>query len=203
VIRTDSKYLFPSKPSTNILPLCFNVPKADRILEAKLMIEMRVAGIALDAITKSPIVLLKDASDRRALPIYIGQDQAKAIISALEKQTPPRPLTHDLMVNLMEGWQMKLERIVIHALQDNTFYALLCIRQGETKKEIDARPSDAIAIALRTNSPIWVMEEVVADASIPVDRDADEEERRAFREFVSNIRPEDFAQRRGFRTGGD
>jgi bifunctional DNase/RNase len=203
LIRADIKYLFPSKPSTNILPLWFNVPKADRILEAKLMIEMRVAGIALDAITKSPIVLLKDASDRRALPIYIGQDQAKAIISALEKQTPPRPLTHDLMVNLMEGWQMKLERIVIHALQDNTFYALLCIRQGEAKKEIDARPSDAIAIALRTNSPIWVMEEVVADASIPVDRDADEEERRAFREFVSNIRPEDFAHRRGFRTGGD
>lgn len=203
MIRTDIKYLFPSNPSTNILPLCFNVPKADRILEAKLMIEMRVAGIALDAITKSPIVLLKDSSDRRALPIYIGQDQAKAIISALEKQTPPRPLTHDLMVNLIEGWQMQLERIVIHALQDNTFYALLCIRQGEVKKEIDARPSDAIAIALRTNSPIWVMEEVVADASIPVDRDADEEERRAFREFVSNIRPEDFTHRRGFKTGGD
>lgn len=178
-------------------------PDADCILEAKLMIEMRVAGIALDAVTKSPIVLLKDSSDRRALPIYIGQDQAKAIISALEKQTPPRPLTHDLFVNLMEEWGMNLERIIIHALQDNTFYALLCVRQGEAKKEIDARPSDAIAIALRTGSPIWVMEEVVADASIPVDRDADEEERRAFREFVSNIRPEDFIQHRGHKTGGE
>jgi bifunctional DNase/RNase len=167
------------------------------------MIEMRVAGIALDAVTKSPIVMLKDSSDRRALPIYIGQDQAKAIISALEKQTPPRPLTHDLFVNLMEGWNMKLERIVIHSLQDNTFYAILSVRQGEAKKEIDARPSDAIAIALRTGSPIWVMEEVVADASIPVDRDADEEERRAFREFVSNIRPEDFTQRRGYKTNGE
>ncbi|HEY9729598.1 MAG TPA: bifunctional nuclease family protein [Chroococcales cyanobacterium] len=167
------------------------------------MIEMRVAGIALDAVTKSPIVLLKDSSDRRALPIYIGQDQAKAIISALEKQTPPRPLTHDLFVNLMEEWGLNLERIIIHALQDNTFYALLCVRQGEAKKEIDARPSDAIAIALRTGSPIWVMEEVVADASIPVDRDADEEERRAFREFVSNIRPEDFIQHRGHKTGGE
>jgi hypothetical protein len=96
---------------------------------------------------------------------------------------------------------MNLERIIIHSLQDNTFYAILSVRQGETKKEIDARPSDAIAIALRTGSPIWVMEEVVADASIPVDRDADEEERRAFREFVSNIRPEDFTQRRGYKTG--
>ena len=132
-------------------------PDADCILEAKLMIEMRVAGIALDAVTKSPIVLLKDASDRRALPIYIGQDQAKAIISALEKQTPPRPLTHDLFVNLMEEWGMNLERLIIHALQDNTFYALFCLRQGEAKKEIDARPSDAIAIALRTGSPFGVL----------------------------------------------
>lgn len=189
------------KPFSTSLPLCFDARDADRILEAKPMIEMRVAGIAIDAVTKSPIVMLKDSSDRRALPIYIGQDQAKAIISALEKQTPPRPLTHDLIVNFLEGWNMTLEKVIIHSLQDNTFYAILCVRQGEAKKEIDARPSDAIAIALRTGSPIWVMEEVVADASIPVDRDADEAERRAFRDFVANIRPEDFAQRRGFTSG--
>ncbi|MDJ0714788.1 MAG: bifunctional nuclease family protein [Prochloraceae cyanobacterium] len=161
------------------------------------MIEMKVAGIALDAVTRSPIVLLKDGLDRRALPIYIGQDQAKAIISALEKQKPPRPLTHDLIVNILESWDCQLERIIIHSLQDNTFYAVLCIEQGENKKEIDCRPSDAIAIALRTGSPIWVMEEVVADASIPVDREADEEERKAFREFISNLRPEDLIQRGG------
>lgn len=164
------------------------------------MIEMKVAGIALDAVTRSPIVLLKDASDRRALPIYIGQDQAKAIMSALEKQTPPRPLTHDLLVNILEVWNMTLERVIIHSLQDNTFYALLIVRQGEQKKEIDARPSDAIAVALRTGSPIWVMEEVIADASIPVDRDADEAERLAFREFVSNLRPEDIIQRGHFKN---
>jgi bifunctional DNase/RNase len=162
------------------------------------MIEMKVAGIALDAATRSPIVLLRDAAERRALPIYIGQDQAKSIISALENHTPPRPLTHDLMVNILQEWNMTLERIIIHSLQDNTFYAVLTVRQGEVKKDIDARPSDAIALALRTNSPIWVMEEVVADASIPVDRDADEAERRAFREFVSKLRPEDFTQRKPF-----
>jgi bifunctional DNase/RNase len=161
------------------------------------MIEMNVAGIALDAITRSPIVLLKDGSDRRALPIYIGQDQARAIIAALENQKPPRPLTHDLIATLLEMWDTKLERIIIHALQDNTFYAVLCLQQGETKKEVDCRPSDAIAIALRTNSPIWVMEEVVADASIPVDREADEEERRAFRDFVSNLSPEELIKRAG------
>jgi hypothetical protein len=165
------------------------------------MIEMRIAGIALDADTSSPIVLLKDASDRRALPIFIGQDQAKAIISALERQTPPRPLTHDLIVNMLEAWGMTLDRVIIHSLQDNTFYAIMMVRQGEVKKEIDARPSDAIAVAVRTNAPIWVMEEVIADASIPVDRDADEAERRAFRDFISRLRPEDLIQRGGFTTG--
>ena len=165
------------------------------------MIEMKVAGIALDAATRHPIILLRDASERRALPIYIGQDQARAIINALENQAPPRPLTHDLMANILEEWEMVLERVVIHSLQDNTFFAILTLRQGELKKEIDARPSDAIALALRTNSPIWVMEEVIADASIPVDRDADEAERQAFRSFIENLRPEDFTQRRGFGNG--
>ncbi|HEY9648289.1 MAG TPA: bifunctional nuclease family protein [Chroococcidiopsis sp.] len=159
------------------------------------MIEMKVAGIALDAATKSPIVLLRDGSERRQLPIYIGPDQAKAIMAALEGQVPPRPLTHDLIVNILEDWGMTLERVVIHSLQDSTFYAVLTVKQGEAKKEIDSRPSDAIAIALRTNSPIWVMEEVIADASIPVDRDADEAERKAFRDFLSDLRPEDFSQR--------
>lgn len=165
------------------------------------MIEMKVAGIAIDATNRSPIVLLKDGTDRRALPIYINQDQAKAIIGALENHKPPRPLTHDLLANILEVWDMALERVVIHSIQDGTFYAILTVRQGEVKKEIDARPSDAIAIALRTNSPIWVMEEVLADASIPVDRDADEAEQRAFREFLANLRPEDLIQGGGFSTG--
>lgn len=161
------------------------------------MIEMKVAGIALDAATRIPIVLLRDSTERRALPIWIGQSEARAILTALENQPSPRPLTHDLLVNFIEEWGITLERIVIHSLQDNTFYAILTVRQGELKKEIDARPSDAIALALRTNCPIWVMEEVVADASIPVDRDADEAERQAFREFLEKIRPEDFTQSPG------
>lgn len=161
------------------------------------MIEMKVAGIALDAITRSPIVLLKDGSDRRALPIYIGQEQARAIMGAMENQKPPRPLTHDLMVNMLEAWNMTLDKVIIHTLQKDTFYAALILQQGDVKKEIDVRPSDAIAIALRTNTPIWVMEEVVANASIPVDRDADEAEQEAFREFISNLRPEDLIKRFG------
>ena len=163
------------------------------------MIEMKVAGIALDAGTRSPIVLLKDSSERRALPIFIGQDQARAIISVLERQEPPRPLTHDLISNIFDIWGMDLEKVIIHDLRDHTFFAMLCLNQGGVKKEIDCRPSDAISIALRTGSPIWVVEEVVADASIPVDRDADEAEREAFRNFVADISPSELIKRSGFR----
>lgn len=156
------------------------------------MIEMTVAGIALDAATRAPIVLLRDTTDRRALPIWISQEQARAIMFALERQAPPRPLTHDLLVNMLQQWEMTLERIVIHSLQDSTFFAVLKIRRGEEFKEIDARPSDAIALALRLDAPIWVMEEVVADASIPVNHEADEQEREAFRDFLSGLNPSDF-----------
>lgn len=159
------------------------------------MVEMKVAGIALDAVNRTPIILLKDTAERRALPIYIGQDQAKAIVGVLENQPPPRPLTHDLMVGFLEAWDMTLVRVVVHSLQDSTFYASMVVQQGEMLRELDSRPSDAIAIALRTNSPIWVMEEVIADASFPVDREADEEERQAFREFISRLRPDDFDER--------
>jgi bifunctional DNase/RNase len=160
------------------------------------MIEMTVAGIALDAATRAPIVLLRDTTDRRALPIWISQEQARAIMLALERQAPPRPLTHDLLVNMLQAWDMGLERVIIHALHDSTFFAVLRIRNGEEVKEIDARPSDAIALALRLDAPIWVMEEVVADASIPVNHEADEQEREAFREFLSGLNPSDFIQNR-------
>lgn len=164
----------------------------DQLIEReKPMIEMKVAAIALDALTRSPIVLLKDAAERRALPIYIGQDQARSIICALEQQTFPRPLTHDLIVNILEAWNLKLEKVIINALEDNTFYALLCIKNGELEQHIDCRPSDAIALALRVGCPIWVMEEVILDASIPVDREADEQEQEEFRKFVANLSPED------------
>ncbi|MEB3293301.1 MAG: bifunctional nuclease family protein [Synechococcales bacterium] len=162
------------------------------------MIEMNVTGIAIDAATRSPIVLLEDGKGRRALPIYIGEDQARAIGSVLKNVVPPRPTTHDLFINLMEASHLALERVVIHSLKDSTFYAVLTIKNGDSKYELDARPSDAIALALRARASIWVMEEVVADASIPVDREADEAERKAFRDFVSNLSPSELIQRSRF-----
>ena len=154
------------------------------------MIEMKVAGIVLNAASRSPMILLKDSSERRALPIFIGQDQADSIIKALEGHRPSRPLTHDLIANIFDDCDIELEKIIIHSLTDDIFYAVLCIELNGVKKEIDCRPSDAVAVAIRTESPIWVLEEVIADASIPVDRDADNAEREAFREFISSLSPD-------------
>ncbi len=160
------------------------------------MIEMKVAGIAIDAVSRNPIVLLRDPSERRALPIWIGEAEAKAIVNALDPKPSVRPMTHDLMMGMLDAWDLVVEKVVIHSLQNSTFYALITVMHGELKKELDARPSDAIAIALRARCPIWVMEEVILEASIPVDRDADEAEQQAFRDFLKNITPDDLVKGR-------
>jgi bifunctional DNase/RNase len=162
------------------------------------MVEMRVAGIALDAASRSPIVLLRDPSGRRQVPIWIDQAQAQNILAGLGQEPPPRPLSHDLMVALMEAGGLELERVVIHAIEDNTFRAVLKLRSGENgtepSLELDARPSDAIALAVRTESPIWMLEEVVADASIPVDAEADAADQEHFRRFLDQVSPADLVR---------
>jgi bifunctional DNase/RNase len=160
------------------------------------MIEVKVAGIAIDAGSRSPIVLLRDTADRRHLPIWIGEVEAQAIIRALDPKAPPRPMTHDLLINTLDICDITLEKVIIHSLKNGTFYSVLILQQGETRREVDARPSDAIALALRSRCPIWVMEEVILEASIPVDREADEAERRAFREFLADITPDDLVRGR-------
>ncbi|KKJ01117.1 bifunctional nuclease family protein [Prochlorothrix hollandica] len=160
------------------------------------MIEMTVAGIAVDAANRAPIVLLRDTTERRELPIWISHEQAKAIISVLNGQTPTRPLTHDLLIQMLQEWGLQVDRIIINALENGTFYAVIKVRQGENVRDFDARPSDAIAVALRTDASIWVMEEVVAEASTPVNHEADEEEREEFRRFLADLSPEDFLQQR-------
>ena len=163
------------------------------------MIEMKVAGIVLNAASRSPMILLKDSLERRALPIFIGQDQADSIIKALEGHRPSRPLTHDLIANILDDCNARLEKVIIHSLTDDIFYAVLCVEIKGVKKEIDCRPSDAVAIALRTNTSVWVLEEVVADASIPVDTDADDAERKAFRQFVSSLSPDRLIKKGGYK----
>jgi bifunctional DNase/RNase len=186
------------------------------------MVEMRVAGIALDAASRSPIVLLRDPSGRRQVPIWIDQAQAQNILAGLSDEAPPRPLSHDLMASLIDAGGLQLDRVVIHTIEDSTFRAVLKLSPAEPEHanleaqaaetqtaeaqtaeaavqapaglEIDARPSDAIALALRTGSPIWMLEEVVADASIPVDAEADAEDQDNFRRFLDSTSPADLVR---------
>ena len=162
------------------------------------MVEMRVAGIALDAASRSPIVLLRDPSARRQVPIWIDQAQAQNIRAGLNGVKPPRPLSHDLMVSLMVAGQLTLEKVIIHAIEDNTFRAVLkLVDAAGTAHEVDARPSDAIALALRTDTGIWMLEEVVADASIPVDAEADAVDQEDFRRFLERTSPAELIRHRG------
>ena len=154
------------------------------------MVEMQVAGIALDAASRSPIVLLRDPSGRRQVPIWIDQAQAQNILAGINRERPPRPLSHDLMAQILNLADLRLERVIVHAIEDNTFRAVLKLidASGEST-DLDARPSDAIALALRTGSGIWMLEEVVADASIPVDAEADAEDQEDFRRFLDRTSP--------------
>jgi bifunctional DNase/RNase len=162
------------------------------------MVEMTVAGIALDAASRGPIVLLRDPSGRRQVPIWIDQAQAHNILAGLSGEKPPRPLSHDLMASLLAAGGLGLERVVIHAIEDSTFRAVLKLTDeaGEAA-EIDARPSDAIALALRTGTAIWMLEEVVADASIPVDAEADSQDQDQFRQFLERVSPAELVRNLG------
>jgi bifunctional DNase/RNase len=114
------------------------------------MVEMHVAGIALDAASRSPIVLLRDPSGRRQVPIWIDQAQAQNILAGINRERPPRPLTHDLMAQLLNLAGLRLERVIVHAIEDNTFRAVLkLVNAAGESSDMDARPSDAIALALR------------------------------------------------------
>ncbi|NOZ63380.1 MAG: bifunctional nuclease family protein [Caldiserica bacterium] len=125
------------------------------------MIKMRVVGVTLDPVTNVPIIILKDQKNEKTLPIWIGIFEASAIAIKLEGVQTPRPLTHDLLRTIIESFNGKVSRIVINDLKDNVFYAKILIKLGRKTMEIDSRPSDAIALALRTQSPIYINEEVI------------------------------------------
>jgi bifunctional DNase/RNase len=162
------------------------------------MVEMSVAGIALDAASRSPIVLLRDPSGRRQVPIWIDQAQAQNILAGLSEARPPRPLSHDLMVSLLELGGLCLERVVINTIEESTFRAVMKLSSADGESsELDARPSDAIALALRTGSGIWMLEEVVADASIAVDAEADAEDQADFRRFLDGTSPAELIRNLG------
>lgn len=161
------------------------------------MIEMHVAAIALDARNGHPIVMLNDSTKRRALPIWIGVPEANAITRVLENGAKPeRPLTHDLLLNVITSLGFKVDRIEINELSSNTYYATIRLSVSDsridTQKAIDARPSDAIALALRAKAPIFVSAQVVADGTIPADFEKDEEEAKEFKKFIEHLKASDF-----------
>jgi bifunctional DNase/RNase len=159
------------------------------------MIEMKVMGIALDTRTGSPIVVLHDKENRRALPIWIGSAEASAIIRKIENLSVARPMTHDLIINVIEKTGYTLEKIEINDVEKETYYAKLYLKNDKDEYiEIDSRPSDAIAIAIRVDAPIYVAPTVLSSGSVSMDSAKDEEEAQEFKEFVQSIKPSDFAK---------
>lgn len=125
---------------------------------------MTIKGLMIDPITNMPIIILRDNGGQRMLPIWVGVFEANAIALQLESVQTPRPMTHDLMKNLLDQMGAQIERVVVCDLRDNTFYATIHLRTGDRQIPVDARPSDAIALALRTQSPIFVEETVIEGA---------------------------------------
>lgn len=140
-----------------------------------MLVAVRVDRVTLDAHTNRFVVILKDDVNNRWLPIVVGNTEAQAIALQLENVAPPRPLTHDLIKNLLESVEAKVARVVVNDLRENTYYALISLKLNGQNTNIDARPSDAIALALRMHAPIFVSEDVMDKASVD-DRDVDDEE---------------------------
>ena len=158
------------------------------------MIEMRVMGIALDTRTGSPIVVLNDKDNRKALPIWIGSAEASAIIRKIENIPSSRPMTHDLFIQIAEQSEYKIARVEIIDVDDQTYFSTIYMFNPELQKElqIDSIPSDAIAIALRADVPIFVTTNVLAAGLVSTDVEKDEQEAAEFKNFVQDIKPSDF-----------
>lgn len=129
-------------------------------------VEVRIRGLMMDPSTNMPIVVLKDVRSDAVMPIWVGIFEANAIALEIEKSPPSRPMTHDLARNLLQNLNGELQRVVITELKDDTFYAVLWLKQGEEELVVDARPSDAIALALRADCPIFVAEKVMESAKL-------------------------------------
>jgi bifunctional DNase/RNase len=155
------------------------------------MRQMKVDKLGIDLLTHDPVVILKDLEGKRYLPILIGPFEATAIALALEGTPVPRPLSHDLMRTMLESLQAHLEQIVIHDIKDSTFFAKLVVRTNGDTQEIDARPSDGIALALRMQAPIFVSDKIVLEETV-ADKKSEQEELAKFRRFIEDLKPSDF-----------
>jgi hypothetical protein len=155
---------------------------------------MVIYGVSFDVIGKQPIVLLKTMEGNKFLPIWIGHPEAAAILIKLQGTKLPRPMTHDLLTNLIGRFEAEIARITVTELKDSTFYAKLTLLKDGAEIDIDSRPSDALALAVRTEAPIFASTELIVENAIEFEREVDDTEQiiEGFRDFLEQVTPEDF-----------
>ena len=160
------------------------------------MQRMEIYGVSFDMVGKQPIVLLKTAEGSKFLPIWIGHPEAAAILMKLQGASTPRPMTHDLVTDMLGHLDAKVVRIAVTELRDNTFYALITVAVDGSEIEIDSRPSDAIALAVRADAPIFAADAVIAESAIEFEHEDDVNEEdvvEEFKKFLDEVKPEDFS----------
>ena len=158
-----------------------------------MLIEMTIKGLMVDPITNMPIIILRDKEGQRVLPIWVGVFEANAIALQIENVTTPRPMTHDLLRNVIEDLHARIDRIVVSDLKDNTFYALIYLTVAGEVVAVDARPSDAIALALRARAPILV-EETVIDNAKTADLVPEKGDAERLQKWLENLDPDDLGK---------
>lgn len=160
---------------------------------------MVIYGVSFDVVGKQPIVLLKTADGNKFLPIWIGHPEAAAILIRMQGAKLPRPMTHDLLMNVIDTFEAEVIRITVTELRDSTFYALLTLNQSGREIDIDSRPSDALALAVRTDAPIFASSELLDENGIEFEQGVDDTEEiiDSFRSFLDSVTPEDFREAHG------
>lgn len=156
--------------------------------------EMVIYGVSFDMVGKQPIVLLKTVDSNRFLPIWIGHPEAAAILMKLQDASTPRPMTHDLMSDMLGELEAKCTSVAVTELRENTFFATITLALNGREMEIDSRPSDALALAVRSGAPIYAAEEVIAESAIEFEHEVEEQEEviDKFKDFLDHVSPEDF-----------
>ena len=159
------------------------------------MQEMVIYGVSFDMVGKQPIVLLKTVDGNKFLPIWIGHPEAASILMKLQGASTPRPMTHDLLCEMLGELDVKCTQVAVTELRENTFFASITLSVNGKEMEIDSRPSDAIALAVRAGAPIFAAEEVIAESAIEFESSIEESEDvvERFKEFLDEVTPEDFA----------
>ncbi len=158
------------------------------------MQEMVIYGVSFDMVGKQPIVLLKTVEGNKFLPIWIGHAEAAAILMKLQGAETPRPMTHDLLTEVVSELSAEVSKITVTELRENTFYALITLRAAAAEIEIDSRPSDALALAVRSNAPIFAADKVIEESGIEFEHEVEETDEvvEKFKEFLDQVSPEDF-----------